>query len=116
MAAGVVPVARPAKDEQFFTESLRSMPDEFMDCRDLRHSWVKVKGYTTIDGTDVKKTYVSRELQCLRCGCVRTDVINVRTFDRVSSSYMYQEGYTVKGAGVGNRAALVRREVYRRAH
>jgi hypothetical protein len=59
---------------------------------------------------------VGRTLSCIRCGALRTDVINVRTFDRVSSSYQYPSGYQIKGQGstAKNRNMFVRREVYER--
>jgi hypothetical protein len=93
------------------------MPNAFIECRDMRHAWKVVQSYRYIDDGETTRTpkYVSRKLECNRCGCVRTDVLNVRTFDKVATSYDYPEGYTILGNKVGRGTAnLVRRAVYER--
>lgn len=101
---------------QHFSKRLHDMPNAFIQCRDMRHAWEVVRSYhldTTAEGK--KPQYVSRQLECNRCGCVRTDVLNVRTFDKVATSYDYPEGYTILGNKVGRGTAnLVRRAVYER--
>jgi hypothetical protein len=91
------------------------MPNVYIQCRDMRHAWVVAQSYRYIDEGKKAPKYVSRKLECSRCGCVRTDVLNVRTFDKVATSYDYPEGYTILGNKVGRGTAnLVRRAVYER--
>jgi len=101
-----------------FTSKLHDMPGAYIKCRDMRHAWEVIRGYRATEAlTDNarKPTHVSRQLECSRCGCVRTDVLNVRTFDKVATSYDYPESYVILGNKVGRGTAnLVRREVYER--
>ena len=99
------------KDEEFFAERVHDLPDTFIECRDLRHSWKRQGGYRPVKDS---KSLVARTLAWSRCDCERTDVINFRTFDRVSTSYHYPEGYTVKGNKATKRGMIVRREAYQR--
>jgi hypothetical protein len=99
------------KHDDFFARRLGDLPDTYVECRDMRHSWGRRGGYQEVTGS---KNLVARDLECSRCGCVRTDVINVSTFDRVSTAYHYPDGYTVKGNKSTKRGMVVRREAYRR--
>jgi len=101
-------------DDKFFVEHLEELPDEFVECRDLRHSWALLQKFHPVDGKTKRVNYVVRTLKCVRCRTERTDVLDVRTFDRVSTAYHYAEGYTIKGNKAGNRGTLIRREAYRR--
>jgi hypothetical protein len=99
------------KDDTFFEKHLGDLPDTYIECRDMRHSWKRQGGYREVQGS---RNLVARTLACTRCGCERTDVISVSTFDRVSTTYHYPEGYTVKGNKSTKRGMVVRREAYRR--
>lgn len=107
-------MATDRKATRRYTTVLGKMPVSFLDCRDMRHAWKRLDGYHPFGESDQKK-YVARKLVCTRCGCERTDVINVQTFDRISTSYHYPTGYQIKNVGGPvDRNALVRREVYAR--
>lgn len=57
-------------------------------CRDLKHAWEPVGYFRGPTGTH-------RELECLRCGTVRTDRWN---YGGVSRSYDYPDDYRLDGA------------------
>lgn len=105
-------------------KGLRSLPENFLDCRDLKHSWRKVSNYRpremhTEGGKS--KTRISpllyRTLECQRCGTVRTDTIYARTFERLSVSYDYPEAYTMPGVPRGVKSSVIlRQEAVRRAN
>ena len=58
----------------------------FSECRHLMHAW-EHSGWLRPPGELVQ------ELVCLRCGTVRIDRFNVRSFERVGRSYTYPNGY-----------------------
>lgn len=107
--------SRSKGDEDFFADHLTDLPDQFVECRDMRHAWKVQQGFHEVKGRGKRSRYVARTLKCIRCGGERTDVLNVSTFDRVSTQYHYPEGYQIKGNAVGNRGTSVRREAFRRA-
>lgn len=69
------------------------MPLEFLQCRDLQHSW---------DATDIFVTQptpneLRRELTCTRCGGIKAQLLDLRTFEVLSTSYEMPIGYRVRG-------------------
>lgn len=100
------------KEETYLAEHLADLNDNFLECRELRHSWKRQGKYAEIKGS---KHLVARTLMCSRCDAIRTDVLNVQTFDRVGSTYHYPTGYTIEGNTLrGGAAKLVRREAFAR--
>ena len=100
------------REEQFLSEHLADLPDDYVECRELRHQWFRQGKYTEVKGS---KGLVARTLECARCEAVRTDVLNVQTFDRVGTTYTYPDNYTIKGNTLrGGAAKLVRREAFAR--
>lgn len=106
-------------------EGLKQLPENFLDCRDLKHSWQKQANYRPREqhmepGTGQVKTRVSpllyRNLVCTRCGTGRTDVIYARTYERLSVSYTYPENYQMPGVPRGVKSStILRQESVRRA-
>lgn len=105
-------------------KGLRTLPDNFLDCRDLKHSWRKINNYRPremhTEGGKAK-TRISpllyRTLECVRCATQRTDVIYARTFERLSVSYDYPEAYTMPGVPRGVKSStILRQEAVRRAN
>lgn len=74
-------------------EQIHSLDDDFLDCRDLRHSWVRV-GKPYRDGR-----FIKRRLQCSRCETFGIDVWTGAA-KRIRRHYEYADGYIVKGGGV----------------
>lgn len=102
---------------------LRTLPDNFLDCRDLKHNWRKVNNYRPreqhIEGGKQRSRIsplLYRVLECERCGTTRTDVIYARTFERLSVSYDYPETYQMPGVPRGVKSStILRQEAVRRA-
>jgi hypothetical protein len=84
---------------------LTEMPDEFLECRDLRHVFFPV-GYYRSNG------YVHRRLQCGRCGGLGRDTWDSQGRRVKPRGYELPEGYRVKGTG--GVATDVRKEVLSR--
>ena len=78
---------------------LANMPDTFLQCRELGHSWRP--GHDTITrSTRGKVVEFSRQLFCQTCGCEAWDKYETRDFTRVGTRKIsYPEGYLTKGHG-----------------
>lgn len=87
------------------TKALKSLDDEYVQCRDLRHPW-EVVGYYRADGG------VRRRLKCPRCGTQRIDEWT-KSGHRMGTRYEYAPGYQLKGTG-GASNEQIRVEVLRR--
>lgn len=110
-------------------KTLEKLPDNFMDCRDMKHSWVRLQDFRPkelhTEGAQPGQPgrqkvrmspLVYRQLICTRCGCVRTDTVFLRTFEKLSTTYAYPEDYQLPGVPRGVKSSLVvRQEQYRRA-
>lgn len=94
--------AEPTPKERRVTkETLTELPQEFLDCRDLRHPW-KVQGLFYV-GPEIH-----RRLVCPRCKTVATDRWTPRG-ERIARQYHYPKGYEAKGVRI--RPIDVRKEV-----
>lgn len=96
-----------------FLNSLAGMPDEYLQCRTMQHSWVEEEKFTVIDsGREVtrrprggEQVFAERRLHCTRCGMVRSDAYRITSssghtaLHKIASSYFPPDGYWVKGAG-----------------
>jgi hypothetical protein len=117
------------KAETLFGSALQQMPDEFLECRDIRHLWEVTRNYHVVDAVEDAgiqprmghNTFVERKLRCTRCGMVRSDayVIAKRArwqgLERLSSTYTMPEGYGVQGVGHMQGAGdMIRYEAYQR--
>lgn len=106
MARRTAKRAKPVPAEPDAATQLRSMADDFLECRDLRHTWAIV-GYYREGG------YTCRRLQCRRCGIIGTDTWSSAGYRVAARRYQYPDGYQVRGSG-GIDNTDVRREVLRR--
>lgn len=117
----MVSKADQAKVEREFGKALTTLPEEFLDCRDMRHSWKRKQDYRPREQAEGgRRSRLSpllyRLLVCTRCGCEREDVIYSRTFERLSTSYKYPEHYQMRGVGAGTKpVTALRAEQWRRA-
>jgi hypothetical protein len=115
--------------EDTFGAALNNMPDNYLQCRDIKHPWVITRDYHLVDASrdeDVfprmgHNTYVRRELRCERCGKKRVDAYLISYKDgwqvlvRLNSSYADPDGFSVKGIGhLSGTAEMVRGEIFRR--
>lgn len=97
--------------------TLDTLSETYLECRDLMHAWKVEQDFLIRDaGTRRKLGIVRRLLCCTRCETRREDLIWMKTFARLSSRYIYPDGYGVRGnhRGVVSKAE-VRSEAYRRA-
>lgn len=95
-------------------ETLDSLADAFLECRDLGHNWTHFH-----DGAPVRERMVltfTRRVLCSRCTTQRTEVLHVFRnghVEKASSRYTYPEHYLLQP---GQRSRVgVWNEVLRRS-
>ena len=97
-----------------FRERLTNYDDNYLLCKDMRHRWTLTQGYER-----QPNGWVTRVLECERCGTVRTDnyaILNGQRLGRAGSSYRYPDGFSFRGLPqVEALSEVVRYEAYRRA-
>jgi hypothetical protein len=90
---------------------LTKYDDTFLECRDLRHSWVAL-GFYRHNG------HVQRQLQCSRCMTTRTDTWTPGGGRARNGRYRHATGYLLSGKprnmSQGEMNERVRAEVIRR--
>jgi hypothetical protein len=98
-------------------EALHAIKDQYLECRDLLHAWRTIQDFQVRDADTRRKTGILRRLlECDRCGTQREDLIWLRTFERLSSRYIYPDDYRAPGHHRGITAKTdIRAEVWRRA-
>lgn len=123
----VRPITKAAAEEAI-AGTLHNLPESFLTCRDLRHSWRVQDNFLDVGmqvepGRHVTKT-VQRRLRCITCGTMRDDyyaLIEKPNFaprlEKLSSQYKYPKDYQMRpGASTRDLAVsqLVRYETLRR--
>src|SRR5690349_13255731 len=87
-------------------DQIQHMPENLLACRDLRHAWAVETGYhpVTMEKGAPRGRYLERRLACLRCDTQRVELIRVHKswIERLSTYYVYPEGYQVKGVKRGD--------------
>lgn len=91
------------------TESVEDLPDEFIECRDLGHSWRTVSKGRAKGGIEI-----IRFSACRSCKSLRKDRFHRFRGIVTSRSYQYSAGYLLAGGGVGRGRAAFRAEMVRR--
>lgn len=66
----------------------------YLDCRDIRHRWVKEYYFNT-----ESRGIVGRLLRCDECDAGRVDFIARRSGQTIGRRYLYPKDYVVKGQG-----------------
>jgi hypothetical protein len=91
--------------------SIEDMTEVALECRDMRHWWDHVTDKEIVkSGGQVVK--FKRYIVCRKCGAEKTQSIDCTSFDVVSASSKYPDGYLHDGGRVS--VSEVRREQYRR--
>jgi hypothetical protein len=91
---------------------LAHVPDEYLRCRDLLHSWVTVRDFTIVSGSTIE-----RSLVCSRCGTLRYDSFTATSDGLVKdrSRYSYPQDYQLVNVPRGVKPGVfVRGELFRR--
>ena len=118
----------PATDDEIL-DQIAAMPERYLACRDLAHTWKVVSTYRAVDSRreDGKRArggnvvYAERNLLCTRCGKKRSDAFEISShrghtaLKRLAPVYVDPQGYALKG--VGRRKGLpeiVRGEMFDR--
>ena len=104
--------AQPQVSARQIQHALKNTTREHLVCRDLMHAW-QWRTDLVPHRIDRKVVEVTRVLSCLRCSTTREDTYAVPSFARVSSRYVYPDGYLVHQGG-HIPVSSVRSEVYRR--
>lgn len=84
--------------------ALSALDPDFIDCRDLRHAWVKDGGF--FRSPDFRGL-VNRRLVCRRCGTIAYDHWTMRG-ERKPRTYQHPDGYRIEGQGRMTGEALRR--------
>lgn len=99
--------------------ALVDLPDNFVVCRDMRHSWEIDRDFHVLSTTTSGVHEISRVLKCARCETRRQERYVAKNgigLDKVRQSYQYAEGYQIPGVPRGAKpSAIVQQEQYRRA-
>ena len=97
-----------------FRERLHNYDENYLTCKDVRHRWTLTQSYER-----QPNGWVTRMLECDRCGTVRTDnyaILNGNRLARAGSSYRYPEGFSFRGLPQADSLSeVVRYEAYQRA-
>lgn len=73
--------------------TVNDIPDDFMECRDVGHSWKPFDG-----GCDKRKRLYHRTHRCRGCRTYRTQILSWKG-EILTSSYTYAKDYLFKGSG-----------------
>ena len=92
MNAQLKELARKLKSSQ--DKMLRGYSTDYIECRDIGHIWRQAEAY--IEGQELV-----RQLTCMRCDCIRTDIIGRFGLLR-RRSYEYAEDYHLGDFGPRN--------------
>lgn len=108
---------------------LEQLPEEFVECRSLRHSWVRESfrfaPMEELENFTVPRQFdqvVLRRLVCARCNTTRLELFGrskevLRDFDRFFVGYYYPDGYNWHRQSEGEERPSYRdanRELFRR--
>ena len=87
-------------------DQIEHLTDNMLMCRDLRHAWGVEAGYhkVEVEGGIRGAKYLERRLACLRCDTLRVELVRIHSswIERISTYYVYPEGYHLKGAKRGD--------------
>ena len=64
---------------------------DFLDCRDMLHAWDSAS--STITQPDPQ--HLSRQLTCHRCGAIKHQLLDIKSFELVSTRYETPIGYSL---------------------
>lgn len=96
-----------------FRARLHNYDEKYLTCKDVRHRWTLTQPYER-----QPSGWVTRVLECERCGTVRTDnyaIVNNQRLARAGSTYQYPEGFSFRGLPqADNLSEVVRFEAYLR--
>lgn len=102
--------------------ALKSKPDEWVMCRDMRHAWeIQHNFYALpIESIGRRIAHIGRTLQCGRCKTLRKETYIVprsgARIERIGMSYEYPDSYQIPGVPRGAKpASIIQQEMYRRA-
>ena len=103
------------------TAQVHELPDDFLECRDLRHAWKITRDYELVHdivGGPRGARYADRVATCLRCEAMRVELYRVWP-DRLERlgppRYSRPKGYDLKGKKQGyDVIGLVRKEQFDR--
>jgi hypothetical protein len=114
-----------------YVNALDGLPESYITCRELHHTWKVSSGYIAIDTTERDdrlprlgmRQYVERRLVCTRCKTIRSDAYALEQREgwtalrKLNSTYKRPEGYSIKGVSgtFQGRGELLRGLLYDRA-
>jgi hypothetical protein len=101
------------EDVDDFINSLAAMPDAYLQCRTMQHSWEEDGKFTVIDSEREttrrarggEAVFAERLLNCIRCGMQRSDAYRITSshgytaLQKIAATYTPPEAYYVNGAG-----------------
>lgn len=110
--------------EKDISKRLRTLPENFLDCRDpgIRHAWMKDLDFHVIEARaergGAKAIMLGRVEICDRCGCVKEEkfIVGRSGIEKIGQKYIYPDQYLIPGVTRGvKKSSVVWQENYRRA-
>lgn len=92
-------------------QALHELPDEFLECRDFGHVPRHIAHWATVLRRNGMAREICRFARCVRCGTERYTYYEYPTMVRISSTYRYPSGYTLKNMGFTTDERLPRAAV-----
>lgn len=97
--------------------ALQGLSDEWLMCRDVRHSWSVEVDFHVTEHTGNRIQEIQRVLLCDRCGGERIETYHPTRWglEKTRQNYRMPEGYIIKGVPRGVKPSfIVQGEQYRR--
>jgi hypothetical protein len=103
-------------------KTLKDVPEEFLECRDLRHKWSVVDDFHVVEEA-AEGRYVQRRMHCIRCTTIKTekyllkmDRWGITRLESIGTGYAYPEHYAIPEMARADRAReILRGEQFRRS-
>lgn len=103
-----------------FARRLQSLPDAYIECRDMRHSYVITHDFHAVPGTieGAKVVLLDRVLGCTRCPKTRVQHFKQGRYslEKLGETVSTPKDYSIPGIPRGVKTQIiVQQEAYRRA-
>lgn len=105
------------KKANALAKALERLPDEWVACRDVRHSWERHVDFHVSRGPQ-NQDVIHREMICTRCLTVRKETYHHTRMglDKVRQSYAYPDEYQLSGMPRGVKpSSIIHQEQFRRS-
>lgn len=108
-----------AQAAKVLTTALQALPDNYLECRDMRHAWYVEEDFHVVKSLGTRPIEVQRVIGCRRCTSKRVEHyqpgLNHRLV-KVSQNIKYAPGYLLHDVPRGNKpSSLINQVQFERA-